>query len=156
MFVQGQRPDPKVQNFWDWPLHLMPTNFEFRLKMVGPYIGSVWGLYLISLLALGDAGLYSLCLTAIYFAFLFWFVAGFCVVLLLHPASRVGLANRCVALWLGVSLHSIAFAYTVAMRVLLMFYITPVWSILSARGSWVRLWTGSSWQSMVCWRTSLC
>lgn len=49
----------------------MPTNFEFRFKMVGPYIGSVWGLYLISLLALGDAGLYSLCLAAVYFAFLF-------------------------------------------------------------------------------------
>lgn len=109
-------------------------SIDLRARIACLYAGAVWGLFWIPLRGLEKAGTHSLWITAVYFL-----VPVCCLApALLWRAREIlqgGMKLQVTAALaaLAITLYSIAIIYTDVVRVMLLFYLTPVWSTLLAR-----------------------
>ena len=112
----------------------MTASIEFKAKLACLYAGAVWGLFLIPLRALEEAGLHGLWITVVYFL-----VPTICLVPVAlwrwRHVRKGGLQLQLTAMISGgaLLLYSTSIIYTDVVRAMLLFYLTPVWATILAR-----------------------
>mgnify|MGYP001800921677 CR=1 FL=1 len=109
----------------------MTLSIVTRAKLACLGAGAVWGLFWIPLRAIGDAGVESLWIAAIFFLVpaviaLPMFVVNWRRIRRAGPSFQVTIAVSGAAL----TLYSTSIVFTDVVRALMLFYMMPVWSIL--------------------------
>lgn len=112
----------------------MNITIENRAKLACLYAGAVWGLFWIPLRALEDPGLHSLWVTVIYFLVCTLCLVPIAILRWKHVIAG-GLQLQITAMLSGgaLFLYMTAIVHTDVVRVILLFYLTPIWGTLLAR-----------------------
>lgn len=112
----------------------MNITIENRAKLACLYAGAVWGLFWIPLRALEATGLHSLWVTVIYFLVCTLCLVPIAILRWKHVIAG-GLQLQITAMLSGgaLFLYMTAIVHTDVVRVILLFYLTPIWGTLLAR-----------------------
>ncbi len=113
---------------------LSGLSLKARASLACAYSGIAWGLFWIPLRGMDDAGVTDAWATVLFYAiplllFSPWILRHW------RRIARGGWSLHCIGLATGASLafYSNAFLYTEVVRGLVLYYTTPVWSLLLAR-----------------------
>ena len=106
----------------------------FRAKLACIYSGITWGLFWIPLRMLDRAGIYGAWATILFYAVPLLFFLPY-LVFRWNKILRCGLPLHLIGIASGtaLALYADALIYTEVVRGLLLFYLTPVWSLILAR-----------------------
>ena len=106
----------------------------FRAKLACIYSGITWGLFWIPLRMLDRAGIYGAWATVLFYAVPLLFFLPY-LVFRWKRILRCGLPLHFIGIASGtaLALYADALIYTEVVRGLLLFYLTPVWSLILAR-----------------------
>ncbi len=109
-------------------------SLDLRARLACLYAGSVWGLFWIPLRGLDATGMHSLWVTVVYFGVPFILLIPVMAFRFREILAGGGSLQLTAALSaLAITLYSISINFTDVIRVMLLFYLTPIWSALLAR-----------------------
>ena len=109
-------------------------SLDLRARLACLYAGSVWGLFWIPLRGLDATGMHSLWVTVVYFGVPFILLIPVMAFRFREILAGGGPLQLTAALSaLAITLYSISINFTDVIRVMLLFYLTPIWSALLAR-----------------------
>lgn len=109
-------------------------SLDLRARLACLYAGSVWGLFWIPLRGLDATGMHSLWVTVVYFGVPFILLVPVMAFRFREILAGGGSLQLTAALSaLAITLYSISINFTDVIRVMLLFYLTPIWSALLAR-----------------------